>query len=663
MIKRIVLLCFFTVFTLSLLAISPKKIDRERVDKLMVNRNYSDAITAVGDLLKLYPQDEELNFALGVCLYHTNNDMTRAIAQLEKAHAMTVKRKLLIELRYYLARAYHINMQFDKAIKMYASIKEQLYARNKRQIKEVDALISNCKYAKMMCARPLNVQFTLLDDNINTISDEHTPCLSADERFMVFTSRKKTANDSVAIDGKYFENIYYSVSNGKKWGDPILLSDAFADGHKASVSVSFDGRTMLLYKSNTVISDNSGGDFYISYRTGYKWSKPTKLSENINSLSRETHAALSADGNTIYFSSDRPGGKGNLDIYKSVKTLDGKWGLAINLGDKINTERDEISPYIHADNKTLYYSSNRKLTVGGFDIYSSQLVDDNWTEGVNMGYPINSTRDDVYFNITADGKRAYMASRRVEGQGLFDLYMLDMKDVAPRKIFIVRGNIGDIDRGLSRNGYSLVVRSSDGETRSINPDSVTGDFIFAIDADKSYYVDYSKDGFETMKTILEFPASYYNSINRGVLPLNLISLNKEVGLYQPMNLTADLPACGFIGTDILPEVNGKTGILKILNLCPIKYTIQIMAMRRPLIASYFASFAPDVMSVLGDDGITRYLYKSYSDMDEAQMVMMKMRDLGFWDAFVRELKDGKPGRTLDDSEIEWNNSPVNPKDK
>jgi len=660
MIKRIVILCSCVFFALSLFALAPMKTERERVDKLMRNRNYSDAITLIDEMLILHPENAEFNFMLGVCFYHATNDVSKAIAQLEKTHKITERRKLLIEVKFFLAKAYHINMQFDKAINMYDSIKELLFARNKRKRKEVDVLVDRCKYAKKMCAMPLNVDFTLLGSIINTSADEHTPCLSADERFMIYTSRKKASSDSVAIDGKYYENIYYSICDGNNWNSPKLLTDGTSASHKASVSISFDGRTMILYKANSDDVSNAGGDFYISYRTGYKWSTPIKLSDNINSLSRETHASLSADGNTIYFSSDRPGGMGGMDIYKSVKSESGNWGVATNLGGKINTIDDEISPYIHADGRTLYFSSNRKLTVGGFDIFSSDLINGEWIDSENMGYPINSTRDDIYFNITADGKRAYMASRRSEGQGLLDLYKINMRNTEPKKIFIITGNVGDVDTNIPRKSYTIRITSTHGDDITVFPDSETGEFIFAVDADKSYSVDYSKAGFETMNTLLMFPHSYYNEINHGIIPLNLISLNNKEGEYQQKDLTADLKACGFRDGNDLPKINGSVGILKILNEVPTHYTVQIMAMKRPLPLSYFAKIGNNLSAVLGSDGITRYLYKSYRDKDEAQAVMMLFRDMGFWDAFVREFKGGMPGRTLDDCEVMGNNSPIRP---
>lgn len=657
MMKRTLILFCFIFFMLSLFAFAPIKIDRQRVDKLMMSRDYSAAKNIISDMLVHEPYNEEYNFMFGVCLFHTTNNINKAITQLEKAHEMTKKRKLLIEIKYFLAKAYHINMQFDKAINMYSSIKNELFARNKRKLKEIDRLISNCEYARKVCSNPLNVNFSLVSDLINTSTDEHSPCFSADERYMIFTSRRKNS-DSVALDGKYYEKIYCSISDGKSWCLPELLKEDVSSVHKASVSMSFDGRVMLMYIANSNDNKTMDGDLYICNRVGYEWSEPVKLPDSINSSNRETHAALSADGNTIYFSSDRPGGKGGLDIYKSVKSDSGSWGKVENLGENINTKFDEISPSIQTNGKVLYFSSNRELSVGGYDIYSSKLSKGVWMKSKNMGYPINSTRDDIYFNITADGRRAYMASRRIEGPGLLDIYKLEMLDVKPNRSFIVRGVIGDLDDSISRDAYCLKIKQQGSDTLTVYPDSVTGEFVFSVDADKQYEVNYSKVGFETLNSILMLPYSFYNEINHGIISLNLISLNKKVGLYKQKDLSFNTLECGLKETYDINKV-----VLKVLNETPVFYTVQIMAMRRPLAISYFAKFGDNVSAVLGNDGLTRYLYKSYRDLDEAQMVMMRLRDIGFWDAFVRESSDGIPGRILDDSEVVGNNSPIKPTHK
>lgn len=660
MFKRILLFGFVMLLGLVLSAQAPQKRERETVDRLMMDKNYSEAMIVVKEMLNKYPKDQEFNLMLGVCLFNTDNDVTKAIAQLEKTHAMTKSRKLLIEVKNTLATAYHIDMQFDKAIEMYNSINEDVNSRNNRRKEEIKLLISRCKYAKEVCAKPLNIEFVSLGSNVNTIYDEHTPCLSADERFMLFTSRAKADSDVKALDGKYLENIYYSLSDGKNWNKSKLISNNSSEGHMASVSISFDGRTMLLFKSNIESRDNAGGDFYTSKRTGYEWSEPVKLGENINSPYRETHAALSVDGNVLYFSSDRPGGKGGFDLYKSVKDKDGKWGIAVNLGDVVNDKYDQMSPYIHVDGKTLYFSSNGGNTIGGFDIFSSILKGDKWTSPMNLGYPINSTRDDIYYNLTVDGKRAYMASRRVGGEGLLDLYMIKLKDVQSNKIFIVTGKIGDKNAYLPRDGYKLTVKTLNEKDFIVEPDPVTGEFLFPIDADKIYRVDYSKEAYETLNTELMFPSVYYNDINHGVMPLNLISLCKKNKRYVQGDLTANIAACGFANPKksiFLPNIEGKKGILKILNIS-VTYTVQIKAMKRALPLSYFNPVRKGVAAVRGKDKITRYLYRYFIELNEAAAVMKVFRDMGYYDAFIREYQDGIPTRILDNDELMLINTPI-----
>jgi outer membrane protein OmpA-like peptidoglycan-associated protein len=193
--------------------------------------------------------------------------------------------------------------------------------------------------------------------------------------------------------------------------------------HDACIAVSPDGKQLFIYK------DTRSGDIYVSTLTdptNYVWSKPVSLGENINSKYQEPSVSMTADGKTLFFSSDRPGGKGGLDIYYSRKTSDGKWGAAINLGDTINTPYDDDAPFIHPEGTTLYYSSRGHATMGGYDIFRCYLENDHWTTPENLGYPINTVDDDSYFVLSADNKHGYYASANDGGHGEKDVYLISM---------------------------------------------------------------------------------------------------------------------------------------------------------------------------------------------------------------------------------------------
>jgi len=672
MFKKLILSLVLILICFSVFAVKPTKTERKQIDKLLQSKNYTEAIPQIKTLLFTYPDDPEFNFMLGVCYFHTAKDIVTAIDQLEKAVKITKRKKLLIEIRYYLGRSYRINSMFEKAIDNFNALRSMLSARNDRMQAKVDLLIESSKYAKKMCANPVSINITSLGKIINSSADDHSPCISADERYLVFTSRRKGEYDEKSTDGHYYEDIYASSFDGYDWVTPTKIDAFSSPGHDASVSISADGRTMLIFRSEKGNKKSSGGDIYISYRMGNKWTEPEKLGGKINSKSRETHAAISPDGKTLYFSSDRPGGLGGLDIYYARKNAFGKWSNVKNIGKKINTKYDEQCPYMHIDGHSLYFSSNGHTTIGGLDIFVSTKDDKKWTEPKNLGYPINSLRDDVFFVPTADGKRAYFASARKGGQGGLDLYMMNINNVRARKLFVIRGAIGDAEKDLSFGEYKIVVRTKNKKERIYRADPVNGEYLFVIDADVSYSVDYVRDGYETMKTIVNIPYSYYNKVNHGIIPLQRVKLRKNTGEYVASDFAADLPSCGFNNTKELPEISGRVGELRILNLglrnfdlpkvvapkivvpasVPVVdttvYTVQVLAMTYNYPIRRFGRAAREIDIIVGTDGIYRYIYRRYDDFSRAKVDMLKMRQRGYKDAFVREYINGALGESYSD---------------
>ena len=263
MFKKIFFSVILIIIFLSVIAVKPKKSELEYVDKLLLNKNYTEAIVKLRTLLQTYPDDPEFNLMLGLCYFHTEDDAVKSIDQLEKSLKITSKKNLLIEIRYYLGRAYHINSMFNKAIDEFNALKDMLSARNERMISEVDRLIASSIYAKRMCNNPISIEIESLGTVINSNFDDHSPCLSADERYLVFTSRRKGKYDEKAEDGQYYEDIYTSVYDGYEWITPTRIDAFSAPGHDASVSISADGRTMLIFRSEKGTKKSSGGDIYI----------------------------------------------------------------------------------------------------------------------------------------------------------------------------------------------------------------------------------------------------------------------------------------------------------------------------------------------------------------------------------------------------------------
>ena len=370
---------------------------------------------------KFNPNNAELNYKIGKC-YLYSNDKTKCIAYFEKSYQLNPN--LTEDIRYFLARGYHLDMQFDKAIEHYKAYKDKPKVKDKQEeVKDALKKINECNIGKEQVKNPARVFIDNLGQTINTKYPEYGPVISADESVLIFTSRRDNTTGG-AMDPyiyEYFEDIYISDNTSGKWsparnmGQPINTEE-----HDAIMGLSADGQKLFIYKD-----DKGDGNIYECDLEGEFWSKPRKLDKNINTFFHESSACLSPDGRVLYFVSDRPEGSlGGRDIFMSNKEDKGKWGKAINLGPAINTPYNEESVFIHPDGKTLYFSSQAHKNIGGYDIFKSVNENGKWSEPVNLGYPINTPDDDVFFVLSASGKHGYFSSFRPDGYGEKDLYLI-----------------------------------------------------------------------------------------------------------------------------------------------------------------------------------------------------------------------------------------------
>lgn len=382
------------------------------------------------------PNNAMLNYKLGNC-YLNSADKKKSIAYFESA--VKLNSKVAADLHYLLGQAYHFNYEFDKAITEYTTYKESLSPTELAKLsKEVTKKISEATYGKDLIKNPVRVFIDNLGTAINTIYPEYSPIITADESELFFTSRRETTTggERAPDDFKFYEDIYISYNIGGTWnpatnpGKPLNT-----ETHDATVGLSADGQTLLIYKGE------NGGDIYECELKGNEWSKPDKLPKNINTSYHESGASFGPDGRTLYFVSDKPGGFGGNDIYMTKKNEKDKWTEPVNLGSTINTEYDEEGVFMHPDGKTLYFSSKGHKTMGGYDIFKSEYKDGKWSEPENIGYPINTTGDDVFFTISASGLHGYYSSAMPGGYGDQDIYMVTILGAAKPAIDNTEDNL------------------------------------------------------------------------------------------------------------------------------------------------------------------------------------------------------------------------------
>ncbi|HEY4323503.1 MAG TPA: OmpA family protein [Mucilaginibacter sp.] len=348
-------------------------------------------------------------------------------------------------------------------------------------------LVADCKFSIEAISHPVPFTPVNMGPEINTTADEYLPVATADESTIIFT-RKINSN----------EDFYESSKVSGKWQTSIYLSDQIntPEYNEGSQSISQDGKYLFFTGCNR--PDGLGRcDIYISQRKPDGWSKPFDLDPPVNTTGWESQPSISADGRTLYFVSNRKGGYGGYDIWRS--TLTGKgWGQPENLGPNINTAFDEQSPFIHPDDSTLYFCSNGWPGLGGMDLFMSRLgKDGKWQKPENLGYPINSSGNENGMTLTANGNYAFFSSNNLNGYGGYDIYRFELPhNLRPRVVTYVKGKVNDINTLQPLEAAVEIIDLERNEPVYQDfSDPNHGDFLTSLTAGKDYGLNISKSGY------------------------------------------------------------------------------------------------------------------------------------------------------------------------
>ena len=362
----------------------------------------------------------ELNYKLGVTLLLSDEPF---IAKDYLEFAYQTKPEVSYDIKYFLGKAYHMVNDFDKAISFYTEYKTSLSKKNLKKIGyQLDLLIKQCNNGKILVNEPVRAIIDNAGTNINSKWEDYTPVVSANDSLFAFTSRREHTSKSKMhkSDYRYYETVYFSTKAGRDWGPArMLFSSKKVTENIAVTGISHDGNTLFLYKG----SEGKGDIFYTTknFKKG-GWTKPKPLSGKINSSDKEGAAAITKEGDYMYFTSERKKGAGGMDIYISRKETNGKWGKPVNAG-AINTPYNESSVSIHPNGKILYFASQGHNSMGGYDIFKCDIDESgNLSNVENVGYPINSSGDDQFYTPSVSGKIAYLSSIREYTVGGTDIY-------------------------------------------------------------------------------------------------------------------------------------------------------------------------------------------------------------------------------------------------
>lgn len=515
--KNIYFILFFFINT----SIVVGQENYKEANNLLVNKQYAQALELFINELKT-TSNSNLNYKTGLCLFNLNKKQ-KALPYFELAIEQTTKKYDLenleeesspLEAYYYYANCQHASSNLLSAFLNYDKYYE--LAKNKDPLKFKSEIgMYQCRTAEDQSRQEPIYVVKNLGDSLNSNNNEYRPVISIDGSEIYFTSNRlrPDSSNSEFIDensGTYFEDIYlsYRTSSGK-WTDPNYLSFCKPSINNGSVSTSLNGERFFVYQDNK----NNGDIFHSNFNITENQKLDTINSNEFNSPYKESHASQSSDGQSIYFSSDRPGGFGGLDIYRITKLPDGTWSKAQNLGESINSKSDEESPFIGTDGKTLYFSSNGAESIGGYDVFFSQLNEINeWSTPQNLGMPINTFGDDLYYSTMANGYMGVYASNSQNNSGDFNLFFAQSEISYYRNVTIFKGKIQTNNGNKIPEGISIHVRdlTEDGKTVMFKPRIRDGVYIMNLLPCHSYSVIYKfqNEPFYTTKKTVPCSSSY-----------------------------------------------------------------------------------------------------------------------------------------------------------
>lgn len=584
-------IAIFLTLSTSLFAQVPVEINKKEFKQskngykdAMTSVKYGDAYYAINqpgayrmalsEYLKAYEYNQynpELNYKIGAC-YLYSTEKPKAIDFLQKAYK--AKPGVASDIYFLLGWALQLNYEFDEAIKYYRNFQAEQGSPSDKKSKgkgdvivhDVDKRIRECETGKQLVNNPIRVFIDNLGPTINSKYPDYGPVITTDQSVVVFTSRREgsTGEEIDPNDLLYYEDLYVAYNDEKTgWGQAINMRALNTEGHDASVGLSPDGQILYTYKG---VPD---GTLFESMLKGDNWSKPKELNSNINTKGHETSASISYDNKKLYFVSDRPkddhgtptiGGK---DIFVCEMQKNGNWGPAKNVGAPINTKYEEEGVFMHPDGVTMYFCSKRDGTMGGYDIFSSENDGaGNWSEPVNIGYPVNTPDDDVFFVVAGNARYAFYSSAREGGYGLQDLYRItflgpekmmvmgtediliassnatiqqkveqEVVEVKKVRLTIMKGTITD---ALSTMPVEATIEIVDNEKNelitTLTSNSKTGKYLVSLPSGKNYGIAVKADGYLFYSENVNIPeATAYQEVTKDIV-LSKVGIGSKIVL-------------------------------------------------------------------------------------------------------------------------------------
>jgi tetratricopeptide (TPR) repeat protein len=559
------------------------------------------------------PDNFNIQYKIGLCYLNILGESEKAIPFLESAvknssydariNSFKEKRAPL-DAYFFLAKAYMINNDlenarttFNKFKTLASEIEEKGGMKNPDFI---DQQIRACENAIKSQGNPSRISKRLLGPGFSNSPVNENPAVSFDGNTIVYTERKGVLN-----------SIMFSKKINGKWQTPIEINEQLKSGDDcSSCSLNSDGTVLFLYKK-----DNYDGNIYSAEFINGAWTPIKKLNININTKYFESHASISPDGKKLYFTSNREGGHGGLDIYLSEKDASGNWGLPVNLGTAINTIFNEDTPFITINDSLLYFSSEGHSGLGGYDIFRSRGNGTAWKQPENLGSPLNTTDDDLFFQPFDNDEHGFYSL--ITNYKKKDIFYITLTNPELDRIYQLAGNYSLRDTVTEfdeRNAIYLVDGESGDTLETGFPDRLTGQYDFIV-AHGKFGIIYSAPGYYPQRidtTILMDAPS-------GVIHLADIILDKNPPVvYEKLDLS-DIPVVDQIDPNILIRDLRVYDVTENdrLDTTILYYTVQVMALYNPVDISYFRHVSDIKVFYNEADLFYRYTTGMFTDKNEA----------------------------------------------
>lgn len=587
------------------------------------------------------PDNYNIIYKIGDCYLNIPDEKSKAIEFLEKAvknssyEAKTgqIKEKRApLDSYFSLAKAYLINNELEKARatlltfeKLIGETKQKGGMKNAEYIKQQ---ILACNNAIKLEAAPISLAKLKLPADFSLGSVNDNPAVSFDGSTIAFTERRGVSNA-----------IYFSKKERSTWQPPVEITMEINAGEDcATCSLNSDGTELFLYKE-----DNEDGNIYSTTYSNGAWAPIKKLNKNINTRFYESHAGISADGKKLYFTSNREGGQGGLDIYVSEKDVTGEWGVAVNLGAAVNTPFNEDNPFMTKNDSVLYFSSEGHSTIGGFDIFKSLKLGNVWKTPENLGYPVNSTDDDKFFQPFNNGLNAYYSMSTDYKKK--EIFYLGIGEEAFIQKFLIKGtfSLADTVIILNKNYLIHLINRSTGDTINTTfPDSISGIYSLSVKPG-SLKMAFSGTGYltQTIDTTIigDSVLQEDNPVREVILDVKLEKDPEYAAVYEKMNLV-EIPTVAKIDSSVL-VMNMNVNDLSDQNVNDsdiLYFTVQVMALHNPVDISYFKYISGMKVLYNDQDKFYRYTTGKYKTREEAYARRTELIRKGYpEDIFVKKV--------------------------